>query len=81
MGEYGFFTKAQRVISESLTWLESNSAVFNCQKPGYLEFHLVCMADHLRHYNDVALNYPSLFEIVAHTSELEFALASAPAAQ
>ncbi len=78
--EYAFFDKAQSVIVGCLTWLESNTVIFNSEQPGYLEFHLVCMLDHLQYYNSVPLEYPKLREIMERANMLDYVRASAPGA-
>jgi glutathione S-transferase len=51
-----FFDKARKVIEGSLGWLEARAGNFQPKAPGYLEFHLVCMWEHLDHYQTVPLD-------------------------
>jgi|SRR5690606_1568529 len=63
-----FFRKVRLAVSNGLEWLERNAARFDAESPGYLEFHLVCLLDHLDHYKLVPLDYPELKRITVTLS-------------
>ena len=53
--QYSRFDKMFDSITSSLDWLEQNATLFS-EKPNYLNFHLVCMWDHLELYTTVDLS-------------------------
>lgn len=61
---YEFFDKSKLIIKNGLDWLESNAAAFNSKQHGYLEFHLICLWQHLDYYELTPLPYPNLGRIV-----------------
>jgi len=62
---HAFFHKARAAIDQGLRWLEARAASFRPAQPRYLEFHLVCLWDHLTHYQLVPLDYPGLASVAA----------------
>jgi glutathione S-transferase len=62
--EYPFFDKCQLMMKNGLEWLEENSNSFHTGEPGYLEFHLTCLIQHLDYYELLPLNYPKLKKMV-----------------
>ena len=50
-------------IEHGLAWLESRSTLFRSEEPGYAEFHLLSLWDHLELYKLVELDYPALREL------------------
>src|SRR5690606_14989690 len=75
---HAFFQKARAGIEQGLRWLESRTAVFDSGRPGYLEFHLVCLWEHLKYYDLVPLDYPQLGAIVGELSGRERVRRTAP---
>lgn len=61
--DYSFFRKSRQAIVQGMEWLEQHASEFDSQKPGYLEFHLVCLLEHLMYYKIVDLNTPQLQQI------------------
>lgn len=61
--QYVFFDKSRKAIEQGLQWLESRAQIFNQANPTYLDFHLVCMWEHLACYKFSALNYKNLRQI------------------
>lgn len=55
-----YFQKAESAIKNGLTWLEERAELFSVEKPGYIEFHLIALWDHLNYYEIVDLTYPKL---------------------
>jgi glutathione S-transferase len=76
--QFAFFAKARRVMENSLAWLEAQAANFDAAAPGYAEFHLVCMWEHIEHYASVPLDYPQLAQVVASVAELDCVKRSSP---
>lgn len=76
--ELPFFRKARVAIENGLEWLETRADRFDAGSPAYLEFHLVCLMDHLEHFRVVPLEYPSLRAIVGRVSESEITARSSP---
>lgn len=74
-----FFQKAEKAIHHSLAWLENHADLFQTEHPTYADFHLVCMWDHLAHYNTVDLSYPRLDAICTRLAESPLVRASHPA--
>jgi len=60
--QYEFFHKSKQVLSQGLNWLETNASNFDSKNPGYLEFHLLCLWEHLDffHFIDQSLDLPQL---------------------
>ena len=53
-----YFDKAKKVYEQGLKWVEDHKAEFNLAEPGDLEFHLVCMWQHLKYFSGFDLpNY------------------------
>lgn len=73
-----FFSKARLAIENGLDWLEARADRFDAASPGYLEFHLVSLLDHLDHYGLMPHEYPALHEIVGSVSESEIVARSSP---
>ncbi len=46
-----YFDKAKKVYEQGLKWVEDHKAEFNLAEPGDLEFHLVCMWQHLKYFS------------------------------
>ncbi|HEX4924776.1 MAG TPA: glutathione S-transferase [Bdellovibrionales bacterium] len=65
--QYRFFADALEAIANGLMWLETNAGRFTPGEPGYREFHLVCLFQHLEWYELLPLNYPKLRSIVEET--------------
>lgn len=76
--QYSFFDDALDAVKNGLAWLESNAERFNVTNPTYKEFHLVCLWDHLAHYDFVPLEYEKLARIVGKVSEHPVIKQSAP---
>src|SRR5690606_519489 len=74
-----FFRKARLAIDNGLDWLEARAERFDAASPGYAEFHLVSLVDHLDHYRLLAREYPRLREIVGRVSASEIVAQSSPA--
>lgn len=66
---HAFFAKAREAIGNGLAWLNDRAEQFNPANPGYREFHLVCLWDHLRHYELFPLDYPRLAAIATELGE------------
>lgn len=62
--QFQFFADALESIENGLRWLEAAAARFDTASPGYREFHLVCMFQHVDWYELVPLEYPRLRAIV-----------------
>ena len=62
-GPHRYFQKAKMAIEHGLAWLESRSTLFRSEEPGYAEFHLLSLWDHLELYKLVELDYPALREL------------------
>ncbi len=63
--QYKYFDKMTKVIQGGLTWVNDNAKLFDASRVGYLEFHLLCLWDHLEYYNLLdTRTYPSLQEII-----------------
>ena len=77
-GPHAYFQKAAHAIELGLGWLEARSALFQPESPGYAEFHLVSMWDHLESFFSKDLNFPSLREISATLAENELIQLSRP---
>ena len=73
------FDKMTDSIISGLDWLEQNASLFS-EKPNYLNFHLVCMWDHLALYTTVNLTYPKLQEYVDKLYEIPYVSKSVPLA-
>jgi len=73
-----FFRKARLAIENGLGWLEARAERFDPAAPGYSEFHLVSLIDHLDHYELLPREYPRLREIVGRVSASETVAQSAP---
>ena len=58
-----YFQKAQAVIKNGLSWLEDNTILFSPSEPGYLDFHLISLWDHLSYYEITELSYSRLKSI------------------
>lgn len=58
-GDYVFFDNAFEAIHNGLQWLESNGN-FDRESPGYKEFHLTCVFEHLAYYDLLPLNFRTL---------------------
>lgn len=63
--QFRYFEKAHKALANGLSWAEVNASLFQSESPGYLEFHLLCLWDHLDYYKLVDLNYSRLQKIVA----------------
>jgi len=74
---YQRFDKMTESIKMGLDWLEDNVAIFTT-KPTYLNFHLVCMWEHLSLYTKFELNYPKLQEHFTKMSLLDYVATNAP---
>lgn len=61
--DYSFFRKTRQAIIQGLEWLEQHASEFDSLQPGYLEFHLVCLLEHLMYYKIVDLHTPQLQKI------------------
>ncbi|HEX7046576.1 MAG TPA: glutathione S-transferase [Gammaproteobacteria bacterium] len=77
---HAFFQKALAGIKNGLQWLDGQAIFFNVGQPGYLEFHLVCLWDHLKIYNLVSLDYPALDSVTRELNTQERITRSAPPA-
>lgn len=77
-GPHAYFQKAAHAIDLGLAWLESRSHLFQPESPGYAEFHLVSMWDHLELYYATDLNYPSLRALSSTLSETPLVRLSRP---
>jgi glutathione S-transferase len=75
---HAFFQKARASIDQGLRWLEAQAASFRPEQPRYLDFHLVCLWDHLKHYKLVQLDYPDLESVVTKLSAHEAIRRTAP---
>lgn len=67
--QYRFFDDALEAIQNGLDWLESNAELFDADRPGYLEFHLVCAWEHIGYYDLVPLKQTHLRRIVHRVLE------------
>lgn len=76
--DYVFFDKCKLTIKNGLDWLESNYPTLHGKSPGYLEFHLTCLLEHLAYYELVPLNYPNLAKIVDACSANNIISSSSP---
>lgn len=76
--QYPFFDKALKSIKDGFSWLEQNHSRFNSANPKYLDFHLVCLWDHIAYYDLVPLNYSRLSEHVSRVSENPIVMQTAP---
>lgn len=77
---HAFFAKARSAVQNGLRWLNDRGDAFNIAQPGYLEFHLVCLWDHLEHYSLVALHeYSRLKAAVTAINHNETVKMSSPA--
>lgn len=75
--EHQRFIKIKASIMNGLNWLEQHADTFS-DKPGYLNFHLVAMWDHLVLYHLVMLNYPKLSSYVELLSKHSYIAKSDP---
>jgi len=75
-----FFEKAKTAIDNSLNWLESRTLLFSATEPTYLDFHLISAWDHLKYFDTVELNYPSLESIVMELNQQPKCVQTAPLA-
>ena len=50
-----YFDKARATLDECLSWLEVRRDHFDMTSPGDLEFHLVCLWQHLRYFSRLDL--------------------------
>ncbi len=76
--QYAFFRNAEAAIADGLNWLERHADVFDAERPGYAEFHLVCALEHLSHYQLRPGQQPRLDSIVAQVSALDRVFRSSP---
>lgn len=76
--QYTFFTDALETIQNGLAWLENYSDRFSVLTPGYPEFHLVCVWEHLAYYDLVSLNYEKLKKTVEQIAMLPTIQRSSP---
>lgn len=67
--EYPFFDKCKLAIRNGLEWLETNSGAFSTASPGYLEFHLTCLWQHLAFYDLLPQQHPKLMAIVEEVTK------------
>ena len=77
-GPHRYFQKARTAIEQGLAWLEARSNLFYSEKPGYAEFHLVSLWDHLELYQLVELNYPELRRVADKLSRSPIFQKSSP---
>lgn len=75
---YPFFDKTMQVIMNGLDWLEAEFAQFNEITPGYLEFHLVCLWQHLDYYKLLPLAHPHLKKVVLSVLKNQRIAATSP---
>lgn len=75
---HAFFQKARAGIGNGLAWLEGLAMHFDPEAPGYLEFHLVSLWEHIAYYETVALVYPKLQAIVDRLGEVPLIRQTAP---
>jgi glutathione S-transferase len=75
---HAFFRKARTSIEQGLAWLENRAAMFNAERPGYLEFHLISLWDHLRYYGLFELEHPALDAICSELGRRPRIAQSAP---
>lgn len=75
-----FFDKALKAIHGGFQWLEDNHHVFHLNTVTYKEIHLVCLWDHIAHYNLVPLPFPRLQDVVTAASVDKRIKLSAPTA-
>lgn len=75
---HAFFQKARAAIENGLQWLEGQAVFFDTEHPGYLEFHLVSLWDHLKIYGLVPLDYPALGSIAQELNRQEATARSQP---
>ena len=76
--QYVFFDKAKQSIHNALAWLEHNADRFSTENLTYQEIHLICLWQHLAHYNLVSLDYPHLAQIVSSHAGLPQLKKTAP---
>lgn len=73
-----YFQKARSVITNGLSWLEERTDIFSVERPGYIEFHLISLWDHLSYYEIVELTYPGLGAIAEELGKRDIIESSAP---
>lgn len=76
--QYAFFDKARKAIDQGLQWLEDRADLFNAEKPAYLDFHLVCLWEHLACYKFSELEYPKLRPVAETVGEVPAIHRSSP---
>ncbi|HEX6995266.1 MAG TPA: glutathione S-transferase [Gammaproteobacteria bacterium] len=75
---FPFFRKARLAIENGLDWLEARAERFDAASPGYAEFHLVSLVDHLDHHGLLPREHSRLREIVGRVSASETVAQSSP---
>lgn len=73
-----YFQKAESSIKNGLTWLEERADLFSVEQPGYIEFHLIALWDHLNYYEIAELAYPRLGAIAKELGSRDDIHKSAP---
>ena len=75
---HAYFQKALKSIELGLSWLEAWSSLLKSENPGYAEFHLISLWEHLELYQLTELNYPRLQELAEQLGHLETVRKSTP---
>ncbi len=74
---YPRFQRHRDAIKQGLDWLESNWGNIPAE-PSYLNFHLVCMWEHLVMYEMFELHHPQLQSRVQQMSNIQYIRSSSP---
>lgn len=58
-----FFDKSRAVFAKGFEWLNANLDLFNADKPGYLDFHLISSFDHMECFDLARPDQPGLISL------------------
>lgn len=75
---FAYFDKAKSSIVRSFEWLEDRHQLFTPVNPTYLDFHLICLWEHVRLFEIVDLNYARLADITEELGRQDLIRASTP---
>ncbi len=62
--DHAYFRKAEKALRQGLDWLEARAGAYAADAPGYQEFHLVALYEHLAYYELIDTAVPRLAALV-----------------
>jgi len=69
------FQKLNAVIRDGVQWLEDHASLFTGE-PSYADFHLVSMTKHLRYYDLIPFEFPTLTKRVNTIARIDYVAAT-----